>query len=159
MLLAALAQVVAALRAGAAPGAAWASVGVRAVEGLPDAGALVELGATPQQVGAIRAAAEVGRELGAPPAAVLERVADGVRDEADAAAQRQAALAGPRATARLLAWLPVVGLGLGAALGAEPWVVLVDGRGGTGLLGAGVVLVLAGRAWTRRLVATAEGPG
>lgn len=81
------------------------------------------------------------------------------------AAERQRAelageLAGARATARLLAVLPGLGLLLAAAVGAQPVAFLL----GTPLGGACLLLALgldvAGLAWTRRLTAAAAGaPG
>lgn len=61
-------------------------------------------------------------------------------------------LAGPRASALLLAALPVVGLAMGAALGADPLYVLTATGPGQVALVVGVALDLLGLAWTSRLV-------
>ena len=58
-------------------------------------------------------------------AEVLERFAAAVRADVAAAADREAALAGPRATAMVLSWLPLGGVGLGLLLGADPVGTLV----------------------------------
>ncbi|WP_226909725.1 type II secretion system F family protein [Georgenia ruanii] len=97
------------------------------------------------------AACRLTHELGAPLAQVLERCAQGLTEAGHARAARAVALAGPRATARLLGWLPLVGLALGAAVGADPVAVLLDGRLGTACLVAGAALVVAGRRWVRAL--------
>lgn len=83
-------------------------------------------------------AAAVARDL-----RVRARVAGGLR----------ARLAGPRATAAVLAGLPVLGLLLGEGIGARPWSVLTGGLIGQVLLVVGVGLVCAGLAWTERIVA------
>jgi tight adherence protein B len=66
--------------------------------------------------------------------------------------QLAALLAAPRATAALLAGLPAVGLALGAAMGAGPVTVLLHDPAGQGALLVGVLLELAGLAWTGRIV-------
>lgn len=93
---------------------------------------------------------------GAPLAAVLSRV------DADLDARRMqmrdvsAALAGPRSSAALLAALPVVGLALGTAMGAQPLAMLFGSSPGQLLLCAGVALDVAGVLWTQRLTTAAE---
>ncbi|MBG6092429.1 type II secretion system F family protein [Actinomadura viridis] len=101
----------------------------------------------------------IGAERGGALATVLDGLATALRDEE---AQRQeiaTQLAGPRATARLLAGLPLLGLGMAAALGANPLAFLFGTLPGLGCLSAGVGLDLAGLWWTRRLAHAAEGPG
>jgi tight adherence protein B len=66
------------------------------------------------------------------------------------------ALAGPRATARLLALLPVGGVALGTLLGARPLRVLTETSAGWALLFAGAGLQAAGLRWTVALVRSAE---
>jgi len=87
---------------------------------------------------------EVAERSGAGLAAALDRLAVGLQAELEVAAEIDSQLAGSRATARLLAVLPVVALVMGEALGADPlhvlfstgygWVCLVVG-GGLSLLG------------------------
>ena len=60
----------------------------------------------------------------------------------------QASLAGARATGTVLACLPVVGVGLGQAMGASPIRVLLGGGLGGVLLVIGATLVCAGLLWT-----------
>lgn len=59
-----------------------------------------------------------------------------------------ASLAGARATGTVLACLPVVGVGLGQAMGASPIGVLLGGGLGGVLLAIGSALVCAGLLWT-----------
>ena len=73
------------------------------------------------------ASCRLSTALGAPLADILQTVAGGVAESGRAEASRRAALAGPRSTARLLACLPVVGLGLGMLVGADPASLLLDG--------------------------------
>ncbi|MFD3813138.1 type II secretion system F family protein [Rhodococcus sp. NPDC058639] len=62
-----------------------------------------------------------------------------------------AGLAGARATASVLAALPLLGVGLGQLMGAAPvGILLSDGLGGM-LLVAGTVLACAGLLWTDRI--------
>lgn len=150
------AAVAANLRAGAAPADAWRRAGVRVDDGVPVwSDLLARAGGDRHVAGAVLAASRLAVRTGAAPAAVLDRVVLSLAEEAEAAAQRRAALAGPRATARVLAWLPAIGLLLGAALGADPLGVLLGGAGGLALVGAAAVLVGVGRAWSGRLLRVA----
>lgn len=76
-----------------------------------------------------------------------------LRARARVAGGLRAQLAGPRATATVLAGLPVLGIGLGEGMGAHPWGVLSGSALGQVLLVVGVGLVCAGLAWTARIVA------
>ena len=64
----------------------------------------------------------------------------------------KAGLAGPRATATVLAGLPVLGIALGQATGANPVGVLAGGGLGGILLLVGTALVVAGLCWSDRIV-------
>jgi len=69
------------------------------------------------------------------------------------AARRRLAevLAGPRASAAMLAGLPALGLGLGAAAGIDPAHILLHTPAGLAALVAGVGLDLLGLLWTLKL--------
>jgi tight adherence protein B len=62
-----------------------------------------------------------------------------------------ASLAGARATATILAALPLFGVLLGQSIGARPVELLLGGGGGGWLLVAGVFLVAIGLAWSDRI--------
>ena len=105
------------------------------------------------------AACRLTRALGSPLAGVLESVAEGVSESGRARASRQAALSGPRTTARLLAALPLVALALGSLVGAHPEDLLLGGSWGSVLGLAGIGLMIAGHRLTSRLVRAAiHGP-
>ncbi|MEI6620406.1 MAG: type II secretion system F family protein [Actinomycetes bacterium] len=65
-------------------------------------------------------------------------------------------LAGPKATAKVLAVLPVIGLLMGSGLGASPLGWLLGSPWGLAVLLAGVVLEWAGLWWTARLTRAVE---
>ena len=98
----------------------------------------------------------MSESAGAPLATSLERAAEHAEERIDALLGRQSALAAPRATGRILSWLPLLGLGLGVLMGSDPVGVLTGSNLGalTGLLGLG--LAFAGRRWTAALVHRAE---
>jgi tight adherence protein B len=104
----------------------------------------------------LSAAAVFAEACGAPLADVLERLDTDLRaiDRARAAASSQAA--GARASAAVLAVMPLAGIGLGVAVGVDPWSVLLHTPLGALALGLAVALQLAGIAWTARL-ADSEG--
>jgi tight adherence protein B len=83
---------------------------------------------------------------------VAAAVEDDLRAQARVETELRAAVAGPRASAAVLAGLPVVGLGMGSGVGADPWRVLTTTGTGTVLLVAGVALEVAGVVWSGRLV-------
>ena len=158
---AAVTSVAGALRSGASPATAWErGLGVRTEAGVPVWADLVaHCSGDPASARAVLAAAHLAVEVGAAPAEVLDRVVGSLARDAEAAGQRRAALAGPQATARVLAWLPALGLLLGFALGANPAHVLLDGGRGTGLLLLGTGLTVLGRQWTARHVRAAAAAG
>ncbi|HCN22833.1 MAG TPA: hypothetical protein DIT15_11450 [Arthrobacter bacterium] len=102
---------------------------------------------------------DIAEASGCPLADVLARFAGQLEVEDDAEAARQTALAGPKATVSLLTWLPLMGLGLGIALGVDPLAILIGTTLGLASLAAGVVLTIAGRVWSARLVHAAAGAG
>ena len=108
-------------------------------------------------VDALTATWSVSKQTGSPISEVLVRIAEAVEDDLDAHAAREAAMSGPRATARLLSALPLVGLAIGLILDADPIGVLVGSLWGRVALGLGMVLGATGALWTRHLVASARG--
>lgn len=162
-----VAHVASLLRAGAAPGAAWVSAaGIRVdPQGVPDRGDLLAVvgarGSTEAdgQVAAVVAASRLASDVGAPLGTVLESIAHALAAESEARADREASLAGPAATARVLLWLPLVGVLLGAALGVDPVATALGGGAGSAGLLVGGVLLLIGRRWSGRLVTRAGAAG
>ena len=106
----------------------------------------------------VAACFDVCEASGAPVAAVLERLAATLEADHDAAAQRETALAGPRATVRLLSWLPLVGLGLGILMGVDPLGALFGSPVGWTVLAAGAGFAVAGRFWSAKMIADAANP-
>ena len=92
---------------------------------------------------------------GAAPAVVLDSVVADLRSGQRRQQQLTAQLADARSTAELLAGLPVLGLLLGAAMGASPLEVLFGTPAGQIALLSGVVLDAAGVLWSARLVTAA----
>jgi tight adherence protein B len=104
----------------------------------------------------VAAAWEVAEGAGIGVASVLDRVASGLRNDDEARDEVRAGLAPVRATARLLAVLPVVGLGLGSSVGADPLHFLIQTTAGLGCLSIGIVLAMTGIWWVERLARAAE---
>ncbi len=90
-------------------------------------------------------------------APVLYRVADALEAGEDAHQAREAASAGPKATASLLAWLPIAGLGLAHMLGASLGELLATPTGWVLLL-SGAGFAIFGRRWSARMIRTAQEP-
>jgi tight adherence protein B len=105
---------------------------------------------------AIGAVWSVSARSGAPAAAVLDRVEQDLRARQDQRREVAAALAGARSTGTLLAVLPLLGVGLGAGMGAHPITVLLGQPRGNVALVAGVALEALGVLWTSRIIASAE---
>ncbi|WP_435887772.1 type II secretion system F family protein [Streptomyces huasconensis] len=122
-------------------------------------GALVEAAREPGAEGLLGLAAcwRVAVDRGAGLAAGLERLEGALRVERDQRADLRAQLAGARSTAVMLAGLPVLGLLMGSALGADPLRVLLHTGAGLGCLVTGGVLEGAGVWWALRIVRGAEG--
>ena len=106
-------------------------------------------------VRAVTAATRLSRTTGAPLADVLDRCVQTVVEAERARDARDVALAGPRSTARILTGLPLLGLVLGAGLGADPVATALDGGWGTASVGCGVALLYAGARWSAALVRAA----
>lgn len=113
--------------------------------------------AVPEVLRSLAACWTVCASSGGGLAAAVERLEEGLRAEQDQRRALAAELAGPRATAGLLAGLPLVGLLLAAALGADPLQVLLHTPLGLVCLVVGLGLDLLGVLWTSHLSARAGG--
>ncbi|MGW4927987.1 type II secretion system F family protein [Agromyces sp. NPDC004153] len=140
---------VAVLRAAAAAAAGGASV--------PAAIASARAGAsrTSTRWAILGAAWEVAVESGAPLASGLRELAGALRDEAQLRREVGTALAGPVSSARLVLALPLIAVVFGAAFGFDTVGVLFGNPLGVACVGGGVLLLWAGRRWSRSLVARA----
>lgn len=98
----------------------------------------------------------VAVDRGAGLAAGLERLERSLSVERDQRAELKAQLSGARATAVLLAGLPVFGLVMGTAFGADPLRVLLHTGAGLACLALGGVLEALGLWWALWLVRRAE---
>ncbi|MGO2632783.1 MAG: type II secretion system F family protein [Galactobacter sp.] len=89
---------------------------------------------------------------GAPLADLLERVRDECTARADAARARVSGLAAARTTRRILMSLPIGGLLLAQALGAEPLNILVGTVWGRAALVLGLIFWGVAALWSRRIM-------
>ncbi|WOC12628.1 type II secretion system F family protein [Gordonia sp. MP11Mi] len=123
--------------------------------------ARAELGGDPADA-AVGAAEDVGIDRlatawaasssrGLPMADLLQMLRSDLTARADHASRTRAGLAGPRATALVLALLPILGIGLGQLMGAAPLVVLLSPGIGSILLVVGAALGCAGVWWTNSI--------
>jgi len=113
--------------------------------------------AVPEVLRALAACWTVCASSGSGLAAAVERLEQGLRAEQAQRRAVEAELAGPRATAGMLAVLPLAGLVLAAGLGADPLHVLLETPVGWVCLLAGLGLDGLGLLWTGRLVTRAGG--
>ena len=172
-----VAEVTTRLRAGAPTSAAWA----RAMEriGVADAGgvdaayppilnewatrptrwrAMLAGGRAPGEAAARVGAASIivacrfSSGLGAPLADVLDAIGDAIDDAQAVEEARRVASAGPLMSARVLAALPLVGVGAALALGASPWAFYTGGGPGSVCAAVGVAAWGAGIASCRRIL-------
>lgn len=152
------------LQAGAVPLVAWrhlaetgdahaAAVVARAEAGTPLTAAIEAEGGAWLD---LAAAWEIAMTVGAPLAEVLRMIAETLRDAASAADDVRIALAEPAGTARLLLLMPFAGLLLGFALGFDTVGVMVGNPIGTACVVLGLLLMLAARMWTGRLLERAK---
>ena len=143
-------------RADAAASEAVGSLAADLRAGQQPAAALAALAGPATRHRAVGAVWAVSERSGAPAAAVLDHVEQDLRARQDQRREVAAALAGARSTGTLLAVLPLLGIGLGAGMGAHPIAVLLAQPRGQVALVAGVVLEALGVLWTSRIIASAE---
>lgn len=98
----------------------------------------------------------LGFNAGSGLAMSISRLAHSLREAQETRIQLEAELAGPRATAKMLAFLPVIGIGLGYLLGAEPLSWLLSSLLGWATLVTGITLTGLGMWWTSSIAAKVE---
>lgn len=99
---------------------------------------------------------EVAEGSGAGLASSLTTLADAARESRRVRDELAAGLAEPRATAVVLAGLPVLGLALGSMLGADPLRWLLGTPAGRAVLAAGALLQVLGAVWAWRITRALE---
>lgn len=158
------------LRAGIPPLAAWgylvtgspapaalAAASVESSDRIADALAAAAAGESDESAWRCVAAAwAVATDAGAPLAPTLSRLGDVLHSLDEARREVEVALAGPRATARIMVALPFIGLAGGALLGFDTLGTLVGSVPGLCCLAVGLILLGAGRRWTRGMLASAR---
>jgi tight adherence protein B len=107
----------------------------------------------------VAAVLRVAERTGAPSAGTLRALAGALRRTAASDRAVRVALAGPRASARVVLALPVLGLALGSTWGAGAVQVLVSSPVGWACTGIAVLLVSTARAWSARLISAATPDG
>lgn len=101
----------------------------------------------------------VSSSSGAPMAPALEEVASGLASDESLRSVVSAELAAPRSTGKLMAVLPLVGIGLGYLLGGRPLEWLIAGPVGWACLLLGLALAAGGVLWIERLAGAAAAGG
>lgn len=104
---------------------------------------------------ALARAWQVSQDSGAPMADLLERASTALARERRVSGVLDSELAGPRATARLLALLPAAGVWLGIGLGGDPAGFLLHHPLGQVCLVVAVALACAGLVWVERIATSA----
>ena len=104
----------------------------------------------------LAAAWSVATETGAPLGRCLGDIADSLRAVGRVERETAAALAGPAATTRLVAVLPLISLASGWLLGLDTGAALLGSPAGIACLALGLLLMVAGRLWSGALLRRAR---
>ncbi|HEY5223661.1 MAG TPA: type II secretion system F family protein [Microbacteriaceae bacterium] len=145
-------------RSAAAPGAHIIASAVRAADQGDSVSAAVARSAADEEPAlrsawcGLAAAWFVATESGAPLAQCLRQLASAFEALGQTQRDLQVALAGPAATARLVMALPVVGVLFGLGLGFNTLQTLFWTAPGLACLTVGVLLMVVGALWNRRMI-------
>lgn len=101
----------------------------------------------------------VAERSGASLATLLDRTVATLRESQSVRDEVSAQLSAPRATSRVLAALPLAGVGLGFGMDADPLGFLLGTPAGMACLAVGTALAVAGLLWVERLARSAEDTG
>jgi tight adherence protein B len=99
----------------------------------------------------LAAAWSVAQRTGGGLGAATRRVAEAVRRDQATRRVVNGELASARATARLMAGLPIVALLMGSGAGGDPWAFLLGTPAGLGCLGAGLIAGFSGLWWIEQI--------
>jgi tight adherence protein B len=99
---------------------------------------------------------EITARTGSGMAVTVQRLADSVRATQETRVQLRTQLAGPRATARMLAALPLIGILLGHLLGADPIAWLLGSPFGIAVLSLAAACTGIGWWWMSRIASHVE---
>ncbi|NLS11004.1 hypothetical protein HGQ17_13565 [Nesterenkonia sp. MY13] len=103
-------------------------------------------------VSRLLAVTALSEQTGAPLSGLVEQLAESLDDAAELAGAVETATAGPKLTQLILTLLPVGGVALGQIMGAQPLSLLLGGGLGLACLTGGMLCLLAGRAWSQRMI-------
>ncbi|MEY4981399.1 MAG: hypothetical protein RL174_737 [Actinomycetota bacterium] len=98
----------------------------------------------------------LARDLGAPIANSLNRLAEGLESNQKSNRKIHLAFESPRLTAKLITWLPVAGIGLAQLLGLNPISAIFSNTLALLALFIGSTLLVVGHYWSKRLLSDAE---
>lgn len=101
---------------------------------------------------------DLALETGGPLADAVEDLTGHLREQVRLNGRLEALAAGPRASARLLTLLPVVGPALAVLIGADPADLYLSSPVASGSAVAGLVLTVLGWRWSRAMVRSAARP-
>ena len=107
-------------------------------------------------VGSLAACWSISSNTGAGLAAAVSSLADSARAAESMRGDISVQLAGPRATARMLALLPLLGVAMGQLAGSDPISWLLTTPIGLACLAVGLGLNAVGFWWTRRIAMRVE---
>lgn len=152
---------------GVAQGEANSNFSGDAVRQVRELANLISAGITPEQALRLTSAQleetpELGlhwalaRDLGAPIAVSLNRLAEGLESNQQSQRNIHLAFETPRLTAKLIAWLPVAGIGLAQLLGLNPIGAVFSNTLALIAVLIGSALLFAGHYWSKRLLSDAK---